>query len=150
MKGISTFLQKHKREETNMSKGEELIVKILNKEKVKYEREKTFSDLRNWKFRYDFYIENLRGRRAIIEFNGVQHYEPVSAFYSTMSQWYAALERDRRKISYALANDILIYEIPYWDVNKLTCVADLFKPQYLAHSRWHNDEVRNYRRTSVK
>ena len=133
-----------------MSNGENLIMQILKRDKIKFEREKTFSDLRNGRFRYDFYIEDLRGQRAVIEFNGAQHYEFVSAFYTTSSQWHAALERDRRKISYALANNIAIYEIPYWDADKLKTSADLFQSKYRAKSRWHNDEVRNNRRIANK
>ena len=56
--------------------------------------------------------------------------------------WRAALERDRRKISYALANNIDIYIIPYWDQPILRRAADLFQDQYHAKSRWHNDEIR--------
>ena len=44
-----------------MSNGENLITQILKRDKIKFEREKTFSDLRNGRFRYDFYIEDLRG-----------------------------------------------------------------------------------------
>lgn len=53
-----------------MSKGEDKIVDLLNKAKVKYYREKTFSDLKGGKFRYDFYLPNMHGRDCIIEFNG--------------------------------------------------------------------------------
>jgi hypothetical protein len=52
-----------------MSKGEDKIVDILNKAKVHFEREKTFSDLKHGKFRFDFLI-HLHGADCIIEFNG--------------------------------------------------------------------------------
>ena len=52
-----------------MSKGEDKIIDILNKAKIKYEREKTFNDLKHRKFRFDFLI-HLHGRDCIIEFNG--------------------------------------------------------------------------------
>ena len=125
-----------------MSQGEELINKLLNKSKIPFVREKTFTDLRKGRYRYDFYIEDLNGRRAVIEANGAQHYIYVPNFYPTIKLWLAALERDRRKISYALANDIDIYLIPYWDYPKLKTAADLFKSEYKAKNRWHNDEVR--------
>ena len=125
-----------------MSQGEEIITKILNKAKINFDREKTFYDLKKGQYRYDFYIPDLKGRRAVIEFNGAQHYQYVAKFYSSMRMWMAALERDRRKISYALANDIDIYEIPYWDAPKLRQAADLFKNEYKAKNRWHNDDVR--------
>ena len=64
-----------------MSKGENKIIDILNRAGVRFEREKTFSDLRGGKFRYDFYIPNAHGANSIIEFNGEQHYEYVGKFY---------------------------------------------------------------------
>lgn len=64
-----------------MSKGENKIIDLLNASRIRFEREKTFSDLRHGKFRYDFYIKNLRGADCIIEFNGEQHYEYVGKFY---------------------------------------------------------------------
>lgn len=125
-----------------MSKGEEIIAKILTKSKIKFDREKTFRDLKHGSYRYDFYIENLDGHRVVIEFNGAQHYQYIPNFYPSERWWRAALERDRSKISYALANGIDIYIIPYWDQSKLRQCADIFKSEYLAKTRWHNDEVR--------
>ena len=53
-----------------MSKGENKIIDILNHARVKFVREKTFSDLRHGKFRYDFYFQDAHGGDCIIEFNG--------------------------------------------------------------------------------
>ena len=125
-----------------MSKGEELIATILKQENIKFEREKTFQDLRKGKYRYDFYIEDLRGRRAVIEYHGQQHFQFISKFYKSDREWRAALERDRMKISYAISQDIDIYIIPYWDYSNLRSAADLFKPQYKARNRWHTDQLR--------
>ena len=49
-------------------------------------------------------------------------------------------EHDRRKISYCLANDIKIYIIPFWEIDKITTAQDLFNDKFLARSRWKNDE----------
>lgn len=124
------------------SKGEELIAKILTKSKIEFEQEKTFYDLKKGRYRYDFYIENLDGRHVVIEFHGPQHYELIKKFYPSERLWRAAMERDRAKISYCLANDIDIYIIPYWDQPSLRRRADLFKEEYKAKTRWHTDEVR--------
>lgn len=120
-----------------MSKLEEKIVKILKKEKIRFQREKTFSDLRKGKYRFDFYIPNLDGAPAIIEVNGRQHYEQVKKFQPTRKDFLAQKERDRRKISYCLAHGIDLYIIPYWDIDKIQCVKDLTKSIYKARSRWH-------------
>ena len=125
-----------------MSEGEKFIASLLRKAGIAFEQEKTFYDLKKGRYRYDFYIENWDGRRVIIEFNGIQHYEFVKKFYSSERLWRAALERDRAKISYALSQNISIYLIPYWDQIKLRSAADLIQPQYKAHTRWHTDEVR--------
>ena len=49
-------------------------------------------------------------------------------------------ENDRRKISYALANNIAIYIIPYWDINKINTLENILNKKYQATSRWFNDE----------
>ena len=40
-----------------MSKGENKIVDLLNQARIRFEREKTFSDLRGGRYRYDFYVD---------------------------------------------------------------------------------------------
>jgi len=125
-----------------MSKGEELIAKLLTKAHIPFEQEKTFTDLKHGTYRFDFYIPDLYGQPTIIEYNGAQHYQFISKFYPSERWWRAALERDRRKISYALANNIPIYIIPYWDLPHIKKASDLFLSDYRAKTRWHNDEVR--------
>jgi hypothetical protein len=53
-----------------MSKGEDKICDLLNINRIKFQREKTFSDLKHGLFRYDFYLPHYDGGEAIIEFNG--------------------------------------------------------------------------------
>ena len=125
-----------------MSKGEDKVASLLRQAKIPFTQEKTFCDLRKGRYRYDFFIPELSGRPAIIELNGEQHYKFISAFYKTTREWQAALERDRRKISYALANNIDIYLVPYFDLPSIQTAADLFKQSYKAKNRWHNDDVR--------
>lgn len=123
-----------------MSKGEEKISKILTHSGISYEREKTFNDLKNGKYRFDFYIPSLRGRPVVIEFNGQQHYHFVSYFCKSRKDWLKIKENDRRKISYCLAKGIIIYIIPFWDIDNINSVMDLFNNKYIAHTRWKNDE----------
>lgn len=121
-----------------MSHYEEKIVTLLKRGKIKFEREKRFSDLRNGRFRFDFYVY-LQGGPAVIEANGIQHYTQVKKFQPTRRDFNAQRERDRRKISYCLANQIPIYIIPYWEIENLTCAADLFQERFRAKTRWKND-----------
>ena len=123
-----------------MSKGEDKIVDLLNIMGVKYVREKTFSDLKHGLYRYDFYLPNYDGGRVIIEFNGEQHYHYISRFFRNRQDFMKAQAHDRQKISYALANGIKIYVIPFWEIDKITDGRQLFQEKYLATSRWKNDE----------
>ena len=123
-----------------MSKGENKIVDLLNQAGIKFQREKSFSDLKHGLFRYDFYLPNVDGGPAIIEFNGEQHYHYIKHFYRTPRDWRKMQEHDRRKISYALANKIKIYIIPFWEIDKIATARQLFQEKYLARTRWKNDE----------
>lgn len=123
-----------------MSKGENKIVDILNRARVKYVREKSFSNLKHGLFRYDFYISDLGGRPVIIEYNGEQHYHYVKAFYKNSVEWRKMQEHDRRKISYALANDIDIYLIPFWELKNIHTLNDILQDKFKAKTRWKNDE----------
>ena len=121
-----------------MSKGEDKIMGILNSARIKFEREKTFSDLKHGKFRFDFYIKNVLGADCIIEFNGEQHYHYVGKFYKNELEWRQAQGRDMRKISYCLAHNIRLFIIPYWEIDNIKRAEDLFQPKYLARDRYKN------------
>ena len=118
-----------------VSSYEEKVISLLQKGKIKFEREKHFSDLRKGKYRFDFYVE---GGRAI-EVQGQQHYQFIPKFYRSRAEFEAAKERDRRKISYCLAHRISLYIIPYWELENLSTAADLFQSRFLARTRWKND-----------
>jgi hypothetical protein len=70
-----------------MSKGEDKICDLLNINRIKFQREKTFSDLKHGLFRYDFYLPCYDGGEVIIEFNGEQHYHYVPRFYKSPRDW---------------------------------------------------------------
>ena len=122
-----------------MSKGEEKIIGLLKKGGYRFEREKRFKDLKHGLYRFDFYVVGGRPKNCVIEVQGAQHYQHVKKFYRTRAEFMAAQERDRRKISYCLANGIPIYIIPYWELDSLTCAQDIFQKKFLAQSRWKND-----------
>ena len=123
-----------------MSKGEEKIIQLLKKGKYKFEREKRFTDLKKGKYRFDFYVHRGRSKFCLIELQGQQHYQQIKKFHHTRAEFVAAQERDRRKISYCLANQIPLYVIPYWELDKLTSAADLFQEKFRARDRWKNDK----------
>lgn len=120
-----------------MSSYEEKIVKILKAAAIKFQREKTFSDLRGGKYRYDFYIPSTN---IILEIDGQFHFKPIRGEQELKAQ----KERDRRKNSYALAHNIPLYRIPYWDLdnNSIKNYNNLIQKKYLVTSRWHNDRIK--------
>lgn len=122
-----------------MSKGEEKIIQLLKQGGYRFEREKRFSDLRKGRYRFDFYVHGAGPKPCVIEVNGMQHYKPIPKFHRTRAEFVAAQERDRRKISYCLANGIPLFIIPYWELNNLHTAADLFQEKFRARNRWKND-----------
>ena len=123
---------------SNMSSLERKVYDLLNKGHISFEREKVFKDCYNGLYRYDFYLPN---QKILLEVQGMQHYIFTKAFFKNKSEFLKAKERDRRKISYALARGLKIYCIPYWEIENLSSVDDLFAQKFLAKSKFHNDDV---------
>lgn len=120
-----------------MSSYEEKIMLILRAAAIKFQREKTFHDLRGGKYRYDFYIPSLN---ILIEVDGQYHFFPIRG----QQELKAQKERDRRKNSYALAHGINLYRIPYWDLEggAIKKFNDITKKTYLVDSKWWNDRIK--------
>lgn len=124
-----------------MSKGEDYLVEIFRKEKIMYEREKTFSDLlgkHGTPLRFDFYLPKFG---INIEYDGEGHFQQVSKF-GGRSGYMAAAERDRRKNSYCLAHHIPLYRIPYWELHNIHSLSDILTPKFLVTSKFHNDYLK--------
>ncbi len=120
-----------------MSSYEELILNILKAEHIKLEREKTFKDLKYGSFRFDFYLPNINGAAVIIEVDGEYHFKPIRGRRALIKQQ----EHDRMKNSYCLANNIPLYRIPYWDLDKIKNLNDILNPKYKVNTKWWNDEI---------
>lgn len=120
-----------------MSSYEGQIVAILLNEGINFKREYTFDDLKNGKYRYDFYLPE---RNILIEVDGQYHFTPVRGEQELKAQ----KERDRLKNSYALAHKIKLYRIPYWilDDRQVQTYKDITSRKFLVTSKWHNDRLR--------
>lgn len=101
------------------SKGELYVRKYLDSigfvEFVDYSQYKTYPDLKGiggGNLSYDFYIELGDGRSWLIEYQGGQHYFPVSIFGGDFG-FEKQQEHDRRKREYAINLGIDLIEIPY-------------------------------------
>ena len=119
-----------------MSSYEELILSILKAEHIKLEREKTFKDLKHGLFRFDFYLPDINNG-CIIEVDGEYHFKPIRGRRALIKQQ----EHDRMKNSYCLANNIPLYRIPYWDLDKIKNLNDILNPKYKVNTKWWNDEI---------
>lgn len=96
------------------SKGEILIENILKKFDLKYIEQKTFDGctFKN-KLRFDFYLPEYN---MCIEYNGIQHYEPVKRFGGD-ERFEINLVKDNIKDEYCKSNNIKLLKIKYNDSN---------------------------------
>lgn len=61
----------------NSSKGELIIISILDKHNIAYVREYKLPEVSQYNFRYDFYLPDYK---LLIEFHGIQHYKAIEFF----------------------------------------------------------------------
>ena len=117
---------------------EEHIIKILQKEKIKFQREKTYPDLKFGYYRFDFFIPQYN---LLIEVDGAQHYKFSKLFHKKRQDFLKAQERDRRKNSYALSHNIPLYRIPYFEIENIHTFQDILQDKFLVKDKWHCDNV---------
>lgn len=123
---------------SNPSSYERKLIMIFEEEKIEYEREKTFSDLRRGLLRYDFFLPQ---KNVLIELQGQQHFYYIPKFHKGRGDFLKGQERDRKKISFALSHKIPLYCIPYWDMDSIRKSLDIFNEKFLARTRYFNDEL---------
>lgn len=107
------------------SKGEKAIYKYLDKNNISYYRQHKFEDCRNiHQLPFDFYIPSIR---TIIEFDGKQHYEPMSHFGGIEA--YERLKvNDNIKNEYCEDNYIDLVRIRYDSIDNIVSILDgIFK-----------------------
>lgn len=127
-----------------MSKGENKIVKILNFNKIQYNREISVPNLTGRKgvpLRYDFGIYQKEKLIVLIEFDGEQHFKYSPYFNKNKSDFQYRRGCDRKKNEWALNHNISLYRIPYWDLENITSFQDLFQKKYLVTNIYHNDRL---------
>lgn len=120
------------------SSYESIIIKLLNKDHIPFEKEKQFRDLRNGLYKFDFYIPS---RKSLIEVQGEQHFKFTKHFFKKREDFLKAQERDRIKIAYAAANEIPLYIIPFWELENLHTSADIFNGKFLPTDKFFNDTL---------
>lgn len=109
----------------NISKGELKIRSWLENNNIKFEEQKTFTDLyltnKKNKLRFDFFLPDYN---LCIEYDGQQHFVPHS-FNLDQSEALKQLnldslkKRDSFKSKYCQDNNIKLLRIPYWKQNNI-------------------------------
>lgn len=96
------------------SSGERIINYLLSEMDIKFEYQKSFSDLlgvNGGLLSYDFYLPE---HNLLIEFQGKQHERPID-WFGGQEQFIKQQEHDKRKRNYAKVHGIKLLEIWYYD-----------------------------------
>ncbi len=111
--------------ECNVSKGEERIDNILDSLKIKHRGQYSYKELNGKRFDFAIFADTL----LLIEYHGIQHYEPVS-FGSTKISGKQNLsqnkKRDKWKLKWATKKGYPLLTIPYWDFDKIEALVKDF------------------------
>lgn len=95
------------------SRGEEKIDNFLHTLSVKFEREVSLKDCYyKGKLRFDFSIPYGYENHLLIEFDGIQHFEPIDVFGGEKGLQETE-KRDKIKDEYCRDNGIRLLRIPY-------------------------------------
>jgi len=76
----------------------------------------SFKDFDGQLFKWDGYNEECK---IAFEYNGEQHYKFPNYYHRTEEEFIMQIERDTRKLKYALKNGIKLITIPYTEKNNL-------------------------------
>jgi len=119
---ISSYLQGHRCNICNMSKGERNIIDYLKKNNIKYIHNKKFADCKNINcLPFDFYVNE----KFIIEFDGKQHFE-TNEYFGGEEEYKIRRNNDIIKTKYCIDKNILLLRISYDYVNRIDYVLDLY------------------------
>lgn len=106
------------------SKGEYKVAQILEKNNIKFEKQKIYEDLRTTKFgapKFDFYITE---ENYLIEYDGQQHFEHTNLGWNDEEHFKRVKERDELKNEYCKSHGIPLIRIPYTQYEELS-IEDL-------------------------
>ena len=98
------------------SRGEIYIKKILENNKIKFIREKSFEKIESMKrLRFDFWLPELN---TIIEYDGKHHFEPIEYFGGNKT-FDKVKKNDKIKNLFCLDNNINLLRISYKDYKNI-------------------------------
>ncbi len=102
------------------SKGEKKIVKYLTQHNIEFNRQKKFDGCVGIKYKlpFDFYIPSMR---TCIEFDGIQHYEPLQ-FFGGLEAYERLKINDKIKNDYCEDNYIDLIRIRYDQIDNIESI----------------------------
>lgn len=112
------YHQEIKPENSSLSLGALIIKQELDKHKVKYKLEKTFTGCKDKHLlRFDFciYTNNECNNFILIEYNGKQHFEYIPHFHKSYTHFLNSIKRDRIKEDFCNHESITLRKINYSD-----------------------------------
>ena len=101
------------------SPGEKIIYKFLTSNNIVFEKEKTFVDFKSDEdscYRYDFFLPSYN---LLLEFNGIQHKQPMGGYFNGLEGYKEQVQHDMIKKEYALNHGYNYFEIWYYDKNNI-------------------------------
>lgn len=119
----------------------ERIAGILTRDKINFTLEYSFKNSKISKYRFDFAIWEDNKLKLLLEYDSELHFSYIPGWHYSQQDFQAAQQRDREKNAYCLANHILLYRIPYWEVNNIVSFQDCLQDKFLVKSHWHNDKI---------
>lgn len=99
------------------SHGEKKVRDYLQKNNIIFLEQKIIK-INDSFLKLDFYLEQKNGKKFAIEYNGIQHYQPVE-YFNGEAGFKAQQQRDNNKKQYCKENNIELIVIPYFDESLL-------------------------------
>lgn len=122
------------------SKGEKKIAEILALLKINYIPQFSFDDKDMTRYKFDFALFGInKDLISIIEYDGIQHYEPVD-YFGGKNKFNQQRRRDQIKNQYCKDNNIPLLRIPYWEFDSIEQILDKWLHKY---NLLHKDKVDN-------
>ena len=103
----------------HVSRGERAIRDFLNLHSIEFKQE--FSDkdcVHVGRLKFDFAIFKNDKLELLIEFDGIQHFEPVDTFGGE-EEFKETQIRDNIKNEFCKKNNIPLLRIPYWELENI-------------------------------
>lgn len=113
----------------NVSQGELRILKWLSEHSIKFTQQYTDDNCKSIiKLPFDFHIPS---KNLIIEYDGIQHYEPVEHF-GGISKHKEQVKNDTLKNDFCKEQNISLLRIPYWEYDNIEVILENeFSDQHL-------------------